>query len=98
MYIHNTCMHIDMLKKIPKISQMKLYQRRKSMSKVIQNNIISEENFKTISVGVNVKIWKISQSQIFFLNLTCCSKEFKLISHPFVAKPFKTGYFPFTFI
>lgn len=36
------------------------------MSKVIQNNIISEENFKTISVGVNVKIWKISQSQIFF--------------------------------
>lgn len=55
-----------MLKKIPKISQMKLYQRRKSMSKVIQNNIISEEYFKTISVWVNVKIWKISQSQIFF--------------------------------
>lgn len=59
-------MHIDMLKKIPKISLMKLYQRRKSMSKVIQNNIISEEYFKTISVWVNVKIWKISQSQIFF--------------------------------
>lgn len=38
-----------------------------------------------------------SESDIF-LNLTCCSKEFKLISHPFVAKPFKTGYFPFTFI
>lgn len=60
MYIHYTCMHIDMLKKISKISQMKLDQRRKSMSKVIQNNIISEEYFKTISVWVNVKIWKIS--------------------------------------
>lgn len=47
-----------MLEKIPKISQMKLDQRRKSMSKVTQNNIISEEYFKTISVWVNVKIWK----------------------------------------
>lgn len=34
----------------------------------------------------------------YFLNLACCSKEFKLISQPFVAKTFKKGYFLFTFI